>query len=325
MKNYWAFRVDKRFLSELDGETEEGRLRQGWGWDERQDLRNMTLDQGASRNRRMFEEVKSGDLILVPRLPRWSMVKILEATADWDKGYRFEVFGSTGDHGHVFPVKPIQSFTRSNEHVSGDIRSTLRTPSRFWNVSQYAEDIERLIKAGDACIGATDWYDLLQGAVRREFPSYEVRRKVFGSFMDRFEGWQWEKVLVEVFNSLYPEGNAERVGGKGEEEHGTDILIKIPSIVPDRLYLIAVQVKDYRKNPSSAVLDQICKADCWTKGNDVLIEKVVVLIGCDESENDTLVKLAAERGVKVLFRGDVEEMLFRYCCQTVASESADFK
>jgi hypothetical protein len=43
----WAFRVDRRYLSDLDGELQNGRLRQGWGWDKRQDLRAMEVDAGA--------------------------------------------------------------------------------------------------------------------------------------------------------------------------------------------------------------------------------------------------------------------------------------
>src|ERR1700677_605830 len=42
-----AFRVDRRYLTELDGELQEGRLRQGWGWDPKQDLRAMEVDAGA--------------------------------------------------------------------------------------------------------------------------------------------------------------------------------------------------------------------------------------------------------------------------------------
>ena len=37
-KNYWGYRIDKSKISFFKNELNEGRLRQGWGWDEAQDL-----------------------------------------------------------------------------------------------------------------------------------------------------------------------------------------------------------------------------------------------------------------------------------------------
>jgi hypothetical protein len=71
---YWAFRVDRRYLTDLGGELQHGRLRQGWGWDNGQDLRDMKIDSGAGRNRRMFLEVKKWDRILIPHLPQYGQI-----------------------------------------------------------------------------------------------------------------------------------------------------------------------------------------------------------------------------------------------------------
>ena len=66
-KNYWCYRVDTSKIKFFTNELNEGRLRRGWGWDEAQDLRNFKLDEGAGRNRPMFNKVK-GDILLIPQL-----------------------------------------------------------------------------------------------------------------------------------------------------------------------------------------------------------------------------------------------------------------
>lgn len=56
--NYWGYRIDTRYIDFFNLELQEGRLRQGWGFDPGQDLRSMTVNEGASRNISMIERVK---------------------------------------------------------------------------------------------------------------------------------------------------------------------------------------------------------------------------------------------------------------------------
>jgi hypothetical protein len=137
--------VDVNQIKFFDDELCQGRLRQGWGWDEKQDLRNFTMDEGAGRNRSMFNNVKKGDILLVPHLPSYEDVEIVEATEDWNSEYRFEIDNHLKDYGHIFPAKPLKSFDRSNQNVTGNLRSTLKNPSRFWNINHYAEDVDKLL------------------------------------------------------------------------------------------------------------------------------------------------------------------------------------
>lgn len=142
---YWAFRVDRTHLTVLDEELHAGRLRQGWGWDERQNLKKLELDEGAGRNRGMLK-VKKNDRILIPHLPQPGLISIAEATEDWDSGYRFSVLKKTGDHGHIFPAKCLLNFHRNNGHVSAGIRGTFRNLGRFWNISGLQHEIEALLQ-----------------------------------------------------------------------------------------------------------------------------------------------------------------------------------
>jgi len=45
-----------------------------------------------------------------------------------------------GDYGHIFPARFIKRFTRNNENVTGNLRSTLKNPSRFWSINHYSDD-----------------------------------------------------------------------------------------------------------------------------------------------------------------------------------------
>ncbi|WP_237156722.1 hypothetical protein [Photobacterium leiognathi] len=49
-RKYWGYRIDTTKIKFFRQELDEGRLRQGWGWTEGQNLRLLTKDSGARRN-----------------------------------------------------------------------------------------------------------------------------------------------------------------------------------------------------------------------------------------------------------------------------------
>ena len=146
-KNYWCYRVDTSRIKFFTKEINEGRLRQVWGWDEAQDLRNFKLDEGAGRNRPMFNKVKKGDILLIPQVPKWGEVALVEATEDWNKEYVFEIDQTLGYYGHIFPAKYLKKFSHNNEYVTGNLRFTLKNPSIFWNINHYSDDVEILLSS----------------------------------------------------------------------------------------------------------------------------------------------------------------------------------
>lgn len=320
MKNYWGFRVDTRYVKELNEELSQGRLRQGWGYDEGQNMRVFTVDEGAGRNFSMLNNVKKDDLLLVPHLPEWGQVMIVEATEDWDTGYRFEIF-KTGDHGHIFPVRAVKVFGRHNEHVSGNLRSTLRNPGRFWNINHYGEDIDALLATDGPCTDVQEKSTRLRVSVEKALTG--TKDALVSNLNRQFNATEWEYVLVDVFREIYPEGSVERVGGASEVHHGTDILITVPGVVPSSSYGIAIQVKDYSGGVGNHPVDQILKADYWNKDGRTVIDKLVVLIGASSEQNLELSKYADENGVRVLFSTDVNELLFRYACRVMGQRNQD--
>ena len=42
------------------------------------------MDEGAGRNRPIFNKVKKGDILLIPQIPSWGEVALVEATEDFN-------------------------------------------------------------------------------------------------------------------------------------------------------------------------------------------------------------------------------------------------
>lgn len=302
----WGFRIWTEHIQYLAEELEQGRLRQGWGYDERQDLRNFTFDGGAGRNRRMLD-VKKGDLLLVPRLPEWHRVSIVEATEDWNSGYRFEIAHEIGDLGHIFPARPVKSFARANKEVTGEVRATLRNPSRFWNIDRLVSDIRRLCEAR-ADLGS--WETPLaraQDIVTAVFSETlnrdgAFKKKIFARLNDSLEGKDWEEVLKAVLIARYPSGSVTVVQGRSEAHHGTDILVRLPDITGELRYAIAIQVKDHVGTVSADSVKQIGKADHWLEHGLTVIQRVVIFTRATRGDNAHVAELEkTDQGLQIVF------------------------
>lgn len=312
-RNYWCYRINTDEIDFFWNELMNGRLRQGWGWLKGQDLRNFKRDEGAGRNRPMFNNVKKDDILLIPQLPSWGNIAIVMATEDWNIGYKFEIDKNMGDYGHIFPAKYIRHFSRHNENVTGNIRSTLKNPSRFWNINHYGEDVEKLLKIEISELEKSQGYESrLESSIgnifNEVFNENDFSEKLYKKVVEQFAREEWEFALVHGLRQLFPFYNIERVGGTSESEHGTDIIIKIPGIIPDFEYCIAIQVKDYEGFVASDVIKQINKAEkYWNSESMKLIEKIVIITKAEKDENLDL--LNNKNNVKFIFSSELKQLL----------------
>jgi len=312
-KNYWCYRVDTSRIKFFTNELNEGRLRQGWGWNEAQDLRNFKLDEGAGRNRPMFNKVKKGDILLIPRVPNWGEVALVEATEDWNKGYVFEIDQTLGDYGHIFPANYLKKFSRNNENVTGNLRSTLKNPSRFWNINHYSDDVEILLSSQVTELSKRqDHNSRLESSIgtvfNEVFDETLFADKLYEKLTEQFTREEWEFALVYGLKQMFPFYQIERVGGKEEKNHGTDILIKLPSILSNYSYAIAIQVKDYDGFVGNEVVSQINKAvNYWDSENLKLIEKIVIITKAKKDDNIKL--LEHDKNIKFIFATELKQLL----------------
>jgi hypothetical protein len=315
-RNYWVFRIDKSRDTFFYEEILKGYLRQGWGWDTRQNLRVREMDSGSFRNIPMFEKVKKGDILLIPSLPHWGYLTLAEATEDWNVGYKFEsVDDQAGDFGHMFPVRFIKCFLKSSYKVHGSIKSTLRNPGRFWSITKFKEDVDRILDSNDDELHTPQnhgsRYLASMGQTFKEmFDENTFKENLYQSFISKFQKSDWEYAVVEILQSLYPTYVITREGGIKEKEHGADILIKIPNPLSDYDFGIAVQVKDWDRkvnNPES-LFNQINKSDnYWDSESLKLIEKWVILTKASKKDNPHLLDNVSN--VKVIFAEDLKELL----------------
>ncbi len=314
-KNYWCYRIDTNRIEFFMDELNNGRLRQGWGWDKKQDLRNFQMDEGAGRNRAMFNRVKKGDIILIPQLPDWGKVAIVEVPEDWSEGYEFSIDDRYGDYGHIFPAKYLKSFTRNNEKVTGNLRSTLKNPSRFWSINHYSDDVEILLNSKqDELSTRQDHQSRLTSLVgdvfNNVFNEQHFANNLYDKFNEQFTREEWEFALVNGLQELFPYYQIERVGGKEEKNHGTDILIRLPSLLNNYEYAIAIQVKDYEGSVGKKVIGQIQKAKSyWESENIKLIDKIIIITKASKDVNIELTE--SETDVKIIFAGELKEVLNR--------------
>jgi hypothetical protein len=312
VKNYWCYRINKDEIVFFKKELFSGRLRQGWGYDIGQNLKNLTVDEGAGRNRSMFNYVKKGDILLVPHLPEFDSVAIVEATEDWDIGYKYEIDPVLGEYGHIFPAKYIKKFSRNNEKVTGNLRSTLKNLSRFWNINNYSKDVEILLNANETELSKTqDDHNRLESSItdvfNEVFKEKDFTEKLYEKLTKQFQSSEWENAIVYGLRIMFPFYFVERVGGKEEKNHGTDILIKIPGILGNFEYAIAIQVKDYEGFVENNVIDQINKSkDYYEREGLKIIDKIVIITKAKKDENLKLIKY--DKSVKLIFSHQLKEL-----------------
>lgn len=320
--NSWAFRVDSRYVADLDAELHAGRLRQGWGWDPKQNLRALEVDAGAARNLLMFRRVKKGDYVLIPHLPQYGYITIAEATEDWDKGYQFSIWEKSSDHGHIFPANPLRNFRRGNHKIPASLTGTFRNPSRFWNVTYLNEDIKRVLALPvedlDASSSVVDrWRQQIENIIGQS----GLQKHLFSAAEKYFSKSDWEYLLTEALQRLNPSWKVRRTGGKAEVVHGTDIIVTTSDPFGAGELGIAIQVKDYQGEVSANPIKQIQKAEnsgYWKDRGIQIIELIVVVVRGDKKTGHELQKAADEADVRLIWSTDVEDLIFRSACRFIS-------
>jgi hypothetical protein len=320
-KNYWGYRNDTKDMGSrkyFNNEIVSGHLRQGWGYDESHKLPN-TKDKGARRNLSIYNKVKKGDILLIPHLPEVNDITIVEAVKDFAEGYEFKIDAERGDFGHIFPVRKIKHISKYSINVHADLQRTLnRQPRRFWNITHCGGNIEELITSenNEAVTNEERFKESLTDAFENSF-----NRKIFGNLImenakKHFANETWEYALVEALKIIYqgPYFDVERVGGgKRESKHGTDILIKIYSLLGDDAKGgIAIQVKDWWGKAGECAIDQLNKADnYWEKEKGIkLIDKILIITKLNYEGNEGFKRQCEESNITPLFEEELSEILY---------------
>jgi hypothetical protein len=282
-KNYWAMRTsrnnenDRRFIV---NELNQGRLRQGWGYDVSQDLKlvahqiknvgweSLSEDEKGAWGHWRFlgdeSEAPSGgmkinDLVLVPNVPSDGCFTLCELVGP----YFFQIEPNLEDFGHCRPVKVLTPGGVSNEHplVSAGLRRSLRCRSRLWSLDEHSLSVEEIISAKQ------QGQDLRQGLnhwarAKRVLASkvpvrlVGIADEVAADLRPHLQGYEWETVIQAALQPILKAGVIIHVAGPSEK--GADLEIQYPNPFDvERPWTIIIQVKDYDNEVGPEVAEQI--------------------------------------------------------------------
>lgn len=313
-KRYWSIRTDKDNQEILFEELINGKLRQGWGYDESQSLfiiqseidkegewwkRLSDIQNEALPNLRMLsyaeDNIKIGDIILTPNLPKQNLFCLAEVTGKYifnrlPLDDKTDVNDLHYDYGHILPVKLLTptGIDKFNKNVHAELRSTLRTPMRMWNLDAYAEQIEKLIthynegkdlrtpSSGEARLSIA-WENAFLKATKT------LQNELATQLGAHFQAAEWEEPIKTVLSQLYPGVNVMWTGGA--HEHGADIVLQISNYFGEIPWLIVVQVKNYSGEIHETALKQIKEAhEHYSKDGKIILG---VIMTTAESKTST--------------------------------------
>ena len=161
--------------------------------------------------------------------------------------------------------------------------------------------------------------NIVSEQVKSHFDLKECCDKIVDEYNQKFTASQWEEVLKDILEKIYPEYKIEKKGGSKEEEHGTDVLINVPGISEN--YNIAIQVKNYKGEISDEnidiIMDQVKKAEEYGWEDGKLIDKILVITPAKEEENPKLIEKCKEKNIKVIFSEELKKLIFQSIIESI--------
>jgi len=331
MPRYWVIRSKKEEASFFFEELQEGRLRQGWGWQDNQDLRliakkmlsgeELTPEQKScwSGNRRLnpaeADSVKEGDYIVSPNLPsasQWCLSKV-------SGGYSYSIDPERVDFGHI---RQIELLTRNsyidprNKYVSASLRRTMHSLSRMWNIDRLGADVQSLLDAIEAGKDISTPENSLQKLCDLDSALVDF---AYEKLLEKYQGREFEDPVRRILERVY--GSVEDTSGP--KEHGADLICEqLDALgIPHR---IAVQVKMWQgtmddQHPLQQIKTAVASYESVSAG---------VIVTVAQSYTDTfqsaLEAMQRELGIhiKVILREELCTLLLQYCSDIIGDRDS---
>lgn len=304
---YWASRISKEYTSFFWKELQAGRLRQGWGYDDAQDLSLVMNTKWSARNEdqklvqrhrfmlgsrsgeRGWEE---GDIILIPNVPKYGMFALAKVTGP----YRFEIAQDVngGDFGHIREVTLIteNGVSKTSPFVDSSLRKTMRNASRCWSVQHCKDAIDKIIANANSpelnteTRAAERVQSLVETAVGPARAAF--RENFHAGLSSQLSNAEWESVIADALQRHFPTSHVQHTGGSSEQ--GADIVIHMSNPFGGPEWVIVVQVKDWNgKANDTHPIKQLRQAiETRTKddaaGQARVISAVLVLTNATKTE-----------------------------------------
>ena len=162
-RGYWVMRTSPARRASIWKEALAGRLRQGWGWDDSQNLDVIAEalragtplnehQEAAKRNRRMRtsepDGMRIGGIVVAPNLPTWGELSIFRITGSYAWDPMNPKVKIEDAFGHVLPVELVaKGVDRRSPIVSDTLRAMLRPQARLYWIGSVSADVEQVIEA----------------------------------------------------------------------------------------------------------------------------------------------------------------------------------
>ena len=291
-KKYWLMRTSKDQKELLLSELIKGQFRQGWGYDESQDLQKIRakLDSGKKyteltepekqawdHNRMLQTEndaIQVGDIMLIPQMPQNGKFSLAEVIGS----YRYEMIEDMKinynhfldkDFGHILPVRLLtgeSGIDNYHHFVGNSLRSSMKTRSRWCHIREAGQrDIEKICKSLESGQGLPEGQNRLLSAL--EAWREQSKEGLYDTILERATDTDFEDLVATLMRNQYPASCAEVAVTAGPAERGCDVRIVLKS--PDfnetkgtiPIGQILIQVKQFRGIISTnRALDQIEQA-----------------------------------------------------------------
>jgi len=187
--------------------------------------------------------------------------------------------------------------------------------------------LKNIIKNLEGNRESTSVIENIKNIVSEQVKSYfnlkECCDKIVDEYNQKFVASQWEEVLKDILEKIYPGYKIKKTGGSKEEEHGTDVLVNIPGISISESYNIAIQVKHYKGKISdeniNTIIDQVKKAEKYGREEEEgkLIDKILVITPAKKEENPKLIEECKKEDIKVIFSEELKKLIFKSIIESI--------
>jgi Restriction endonuclease len=227
MPNVVIWNIDRDNQQFFADELKAGRLRQGWGYEDRLDLRliaqkntaNQSLDEDESaaweRLNGLVEWIAKSDIIVVKNTPTWGFYTLVEVIGD----YHFDRNTPTGDHAHFLDVKILREINKHSIHVSGDLRSSIDRAQ--WpvtvSIKRHDEILNLLQQPAEALTPTVPW-------LHRIRPQSSNITTLVKDIINKLSPTEFEELIQKLLDEMKFE-NTQLTAGAGE--HGADVVMSV--------------------------------------------------------------------------------------------------
>jgi hypothetical protein len=258
--NVLIWNIDRDYQQFFADELKAGRLRQGWGRDDRLDLRfiQQKLNSGAALDEQekeawdrlngMVRWIHPNDIILVKNTPSWGYYTLAKVVGNYDYDQT-----PMGDYRHVLPVDTLRVVNKLSAPVSGDLRTSI--DRAMWPITpaikRHEEILDLLNFSAEQLATPVKWHE------RMDAQSCSLVDFVKKNIIPKLAPKDFEE-LVKVLLQSRDFENIKVTAGP--VENGADIVMSVTAPFFDDLPVVVQTKHHYPVDDDTTSVNQLRRA-----------------------------------------------------------------